>query len=114
MMLVKLFLVMLDGISSNLLGLVCKFIDLVRDLVHGIVNFRLVLHEDWLDQAVVDDFRAIPGHGEEAPHQEQTLGQPVEGEPGEKKVREEFTHGEKCEDNPVGEPTSVIFLPCCF
>lgn len=38
------------------------------------------------------------------------LGQPVEWEPRQEHVGEEFTHGEQGKDNPVGQPACVIFL----
>lgn len=107
-------LILLDGISSNSCGRVGQLVDLVSHLGHGCVNLLLMLHECRFDDTVVDEFWSIPGDWHEAPYQEQALSQPVEWEPWQEQIREEFTNREQGKDNPVGQPACVIFFPHRF
>ncbi len=80
----------------------------VGALLHDIVDHVLVLEEIGQDDALVDDGRAL--HGRHAPQEEGALDQPVEGDPADEELGEEFTDGEGGEDDPVHEPLRVVVL----
>jgi len=80
----------------------------VDPLVDEVVHLALVLEEQGADHPSVDHVRPVSGEWKETPEEEETLCQPIQGEPVEKNVGEELDHAEHGEDDPVHEPLGVI------
>ena len=57
---------------------------------------------------VVDDRGSLQGG--HAPEEEDTLEEPVKGDPSDQQVWEELQDWEKCEYDPVHEPLRVVVL----
>jgi len=94
---------LLHGLLEDLAGLVLR-------LVHHVVDERLVLVEEGQDDAVVDHAGPVGLERGHAPDEEETLAEPVEGDPANQEVGEELEEGEEGEDNPVGQPLGVVLL----
>lgn len=98
------------SISGYVLGLVYEILGGAAGAVDGLVHLLLVFEHEGLDDVVVDSNGAVVGGGHHAVHEEQALNKPVEGDPEEEDVCEEFEQCEGAVDDPVGEPLSVIVL----
>jgi len=76
--------------GGQLLGLVEDSAREAGCLIKGRVDLAAILHEEWPDDACIDNGRAVGADGQEAPDEEDHLGEPVKREPRKDDVRKEL------------------------
>jgi len=102
------------GFCRQLRGRVHGLVDEPRGLTGGVlqrvVDPGAVFEKHGADEAVVHKKGPVPVDGEEAPDQEDDLGQKIKGEPTKDEVREELDDAEEGEDDPIGQPLGVVLF----
>jgi len=76
--------------GGQLLGLVEDSAGQTGCLIKGRVDLAAILHEERPDDACIDNGRAVGAYGQEAPDEEDNLGEPVKREPRKDDVRKEL------------------------
>lgn len=79
-------------------------------MTQDLIDFAGISQEERSHDSRVDQHGAVIFDWNEAPDQEQNLRQPVEWEPAEDDVGEEFDNREGGEHHPVGQPLRVVLL----
>lgn len=79
-------------------------------IVFGGLEGSQVGQESRADELVVDELRSVEPAGQEAPDEDDGLEQPVEGDQGQDKIREEFNEAEASKNHPVGQPDGIVLL----
>ena len=91
--------------SDDVLGLVDTLFDLVLDMLLDFIDVRGVSPD-----VVVVDPGGAGGLRVEQQHQNGQLEHIVEGDEVENETRELIDHVEEAEDDPVGQPLSIVGL----